>query len=229
MMRANRRLRGSLLSGIGALVVLALGAPASYAQYRELESWPSAEPDIVSAMLWRTGITVRSIDESLKLYRDILGMTPVYAPATQSDPRLEAFSGLKPGQKLKLLVLRTETAGDAALNVGYLGLAEVLEADGSPARLEEPARGAPARYGQIAILFLVEDVLTIARKVQDGGYTVLSMPTKRADGSNTQLLMLGPDGERLWITERKRVPTYLKKPDQQPQMPRSTADDPRTP
>ncbi len=228
-MQVNRRFTHKLFGSLAALALLELGATAARAQYRELEVWPSAEPDIVSAMLWRTGVTVRSIDESLKLYRDILGMTPVYAPATQSDPRLEAFSGLKPGQKLRLLVLRTETAGDAALNVGYLGLAEVLEADGSRAQLKAPARDASARYGQIGILFMVEDIMTIARKVEEGGYTILSKPTKRADGSNTQLLMLGPDGERLWITERRRIPTYLKKPEQLPQMPPSAAVDTRTP
>lgn len=203
---------------IAAAAVLTLAAAPVQAQYRELEQWPAAEPDIVSGMLWRTTIMVSDMERSLTLYRDVLGMAPVYRPQDQADARLIPFTGLKPGQKLRLLVLRTETAGNEALNVGYLGLTQILEADGSLAKLPKLPSTNPS-YGQTGIVFMVEDVVGVYEKAKAAGFNIIVAPEKRADGSNTQLAIHGPDGERLWITERKKIPTYLSKPAQMGDMP----------
>ena len=112
----------------------------------------------------------------------------------------------RPSPRSWLPLLALVGAGAVTSHAQY----KELEADDTPARLETIEHG-PARYGQIGILFMTDDIMTLARKVQTAGYQVLSMPVKRPDGTNTQLLMFGPDGERLWITERPRVPTYFRK------------------
>ena len=192
-----------------AALVIALGLipVAASAQFEPV--WPEAEPEITSAILSRSSITVRSIEESLKLYRDILGMTVFYTPPPIFDPRLVAFSGLKPDQKLRLVVLRTETDGAAKLNAGYLGLAEILEADGTAANLTA-ARSEPAIYGAIGFLFVVENTREIHDQVVAAGFEVISAPVEKDDGSHTQLLMRGPSGERLWITEGERRSVFLQ-------------------
>ncbi len=93
--------------------------------------WPEEEPNITGAIASRTSINVRSIEESLVLYEDILGMTPFYERKGLKDPRLISFSGLKPDQQMRLVVLRTETDVSAKLNAGYIGLAEILDSDGN--------------------------------------------------------------------------------------------------
>lgn len=163
--------------------------------------WPEASPNFTGAIGSRTSITVRSIEESLKLYRDVLGMIPFYERSEISDPRLAPFLGIKDGQKMRLVVVRTETDTKEKINAGYIGLTEILNADGSLAALPEHPDN--AHYGPTGMLIVVDDVMETYEKVLAGGFSVISAPIKREDGRNTQLLIKGPDGERLWITDNE--------------------------
>ena len=189
--------RQMTIAWLAFLLAAPLAAPAGA---QEITSyWPQEEPRITSAILSRTGMTVRDIEASLKLYRDILGLEPFYERSELDDPRLVDFSGLEPGQTLRLVVLRTRTNGPAMLNAGYLGLSEIYDADGRKVELPQQPAG-EAVYGSMALLFVVEDTNAIYEQVKAGGYDIISAPERRADGTSTQLLMRGPDGERLWIT-----------------------------
>lgn len=200
--------KAQAIAAILALAALLTGPRAVAQQYES--AWPDSEPAITSAILSRTSITVRSIEESLKLYRDILGFTPLYNRTGLSDPRLLTFSGLKEGQTMRLVVLRTETDGPAKLNAGYLGLSEIHEADGSLAPLVEPGAAVPTA-GAMGLVLIVRDVLDIHAKVKAGGYDILSAPIKREDGRVTQLLMRGPSGERLWLSQGSFPTVFIQK------------------
>lgn len=174
----------------------------------ELSSWPETEPAITSSIFSRTSLTVRSIEESLKLYEGVFGMSPFYDRPNLDDPRLVPFSNLKPGQKMNLTVLRIETDSPFKVNSGYIGLTEIVEAEGSLAPLPDQSRSAAA-YGAATLMFMVPNTMDVHERVKALGYEVISAPTLREDGSRTQLLMRGPDGERLWVGETSNHSVFL--------------------
>ena len=187
---------------------VSLAAPASAQRFESY--WPEEEPEITSSVIFRTGLSVRSIERSLAFYRDILGLDPYYVRTNLRDERLTAFSGLTEGQYMNLTVLRTTTDSGATLITGYLGLAEVREEDGSLAALPAMPEGVPA-YGTVTLMFLVSDTEDMHRKVLAAGYEVISAPRPKEGGGHTQLLMRGPDGERIWLTESDvRTRTFLR-------------------
>ena len=183
-----------------AFLALALGLAAPTSAQRFESYWPEEEPEITSSVIFRTSITVRSIEESLKFYRDILGLDPYYIRTHIKDARLEPFSGLTEGQYMNLTVLRTRTDSGVTMITGYLGLAEVRNSDGSSAEFPAIQEDAPA-YGTVTLMFLVDDTEEMHRKVVDAGYIVVSAPEPLDGGGHTQLLMRGPDGERIWLAE----------------------------
>lgn len=172
--------------------------------------WPETEPEISSALFSRTGMTVRSIEESLRLYRDILGLTPFYSRPNLDDPRLIDFAGLKAGQTLTLSVLRIETVGPAQINSGYLGLAEINSADGESV-VEPATKETGAEAGAMMLMFLVEDMADTYDQILAEGYQIISHPEQRSDGTWSQLLMRGPDGERIWLTQSENRKPFLEK------------------
>lgn len=182
--------------------------PAMAQQYQSV--WPKSEPEITSAIMSRTGISVRSIEESLVLYRDILGMTPFYERTGLQDPRLVPFSGMTADQTMNLVVLRTETKGSAKLHAGYIGLSEIREADGSIAKLPTITQQ-QAHFGSTTLMLIVEDTFIVYEKVKKAGYKIISAPKLNEDGSHTQLLMHGPNGERIWITESEMRSPFIGK------------------
>ena len=189
-------------------LVAVLASPASAQSFESY--WPEEEPEITSSVIFRTGLLVRSIEESLEFYGDILGLTPYYVRTNLRDERLPAFSGLSEDQYMNLTVVRTETDSGANLITGYLGLSEVRNADGSLAAFPEMPAGKPG-YGSVTLMFLVDDTLEMHRKVVAAGYEVISAPEPAENGGNTQLLMRGPDGERIWLTEsRFRTRPFLR-------------------
>lgn len=192
---------------LAALALLILPAVVQ-AQYPPAP-WPDEAPAYQSAMVMRAAINVRSIDESLKLYRDVLGMDVIYTPPDTQDPRLVDFSGLKEGQSLRLVLLRPKTTGSASLHAGYIGLSQVINADGSVADLPN-GNATGAAFGAISLLLATEDVMALYDKVVDAGFDVISTPVQRQRERPTQLLMRGPDGERLWISQQDTIHLFLE-------------------
>jgi len=177
-------------------------------------AWADTPPEILSAVFSRTGIKVQNIEESLKLYQGILGMTPFYERKNLTDDRLKLYSGLRDGEAMHLVVLRIETQGPLQVNSGYLGLAEFVRPDGTRPKLEQrPSTGREA--GGFSMIFLVEDMAETYAKVKAGCYDIISHPKQRADGRWTQLMMRGPDGERLWLTQSYNRTPFLNKQDMQ--------------
>lgn len=164
--------------------------------------WPGTPPEISSALYSRAGITVANMDKSLKFYRDALGMTVLVDRVGKTDARLAAFSGVEQDQAIRLVILRTETRGPAQLNAGYIGLAEITAADGSTIQNREVLTSNGAETGAIMLMFVVEDVRAVHADILGLGLEIISEPQQREDGSWSELLIRGPNQERLWITDR---------------------------
>ncbi len=197
------------MKNVTLFLALSFGLVSTAASQRFENYWPEKEPEITSAVIFRTSITVRSIEESLKFYRDILRLNPYYIRTKLKDDRLPAFSGLTDGQYMNLTVVRTETDSEANLITGYLGLSEIRNADDSLATLSDIPKDVNP-YGSMALMFLVKNTAEIHRKVVAAGYEVISAPKRKKGGGHTQLLMRGPDGERIWITESRFRRPFLR-------------------
>lgn len=129
------------------------------------------DPTIADGMrispITRATVFVRDIDESLKLYRDILGLKP-RVENTLSSERVNELLGTK-GEAIKVVILNA-TGDDWTGDVGLLQY--VSEADKSP--VVKPPR---VETGDVALVFVTADVLGIAEDVREAGYTIIAGPS----------------------------------------------------
>ena len=193
------------------LVFIGVTSAKLIAQKYEPAPWPDKEPKFESAYFMRAGVTVSSIDESLKLYRDILGLEVLLDRKGMFDPRLPDFSGIQPDQTIRLTILKTKMDGEELLNGGYIALSEICDSEGKRLPAEDNVKTTGKEPGSIMLQFLVDDVIPIHKEIVTLGYEVISEPVEREDGSHSELLVRDPNGIRLWITDRYSRTIFLKK------------------
>ncbi len=139
------------------------------------------EPDIpdgfILSPLMRSTHFVRDVDESLKLYRDILGLRPRVEQTFKSE-EWDRILGIK-DKTVRVAIMQS---GDTVFaNVGLFQLV-----DNNP-----PPRPAPRAYvetGDPAVVFLTSDIFGINDKVKAAGYSIVSEPIVLfpREGSDTQ-------------------------------------------
>ena len=175
--------------------------------------WPDKEPKFESAFFMRAGVTVRDIDESLLLYRDILGMKVLIDRKGMFDSRLLDFSGLAEGETIRLTVLAPQNNGKAFVNAGYIALSEISDARGQRLPAKANVKTSGSEPGSIMLQFLVDDTKPIHKKIVDLGYEIISAPSEKPDGTWSELLVRDPNGIRLWITDRYSRTIFLERSD----------------
>ena len=160
----------------------------------------TAEPEFpegfILAPLMRSTHFVRDIEESLKLYRDILGLRPRVERTLEGD-RLDAVLGTK-GKPVKVSILQSGN-----LVYANVGLFQFVE-DNPPPR---PPPRAYAQTGDAAVVFLTSDIFGIYEKVKAAGYTIVSPPLVLfpQEGSDTQsyeMLFFDHDGIGVNLIQR---------------------------
>jgi catechol 2,3-dioxygenase-like lactoylglutathione lyase family enzyme len=119
------------------------------------------------APLARATIFVRNQEESLKLYRDILGLR-VRVDKEFADERFNRILGTQ-GLETRVKILQS---GDTVY--GNLGVFELAGDD--RADVPRPSRETGARTGDVAVVFLTNDIEGIAAKVTAAGYTIIAPP-----------------------------------------------------
>ena len=195
---------------ISLLCLLALFVTPLIAQW-EPASWPDEEPKFESAFFSRIGVTVANVDESLKFYRDILGMELLLDRKKMYDPRLPEFSGITPDQTFRFVILKTNMSTELMFNAGYLALSEVCDAEGNRLEPKKKVQATGSEPGSIMIQFVVDNNVPIYERVKDlPGYEVIFAPEEKPDGKHTELLVRDPNGLRLWITDRYSRTIFLE-------------------
>lgn len=114
----------------------------------------------------RASIMVRDLEASLELYRDILGLRVRFEGefADQAFNRILGTSGLS----IRARILQS---GDVVFgNVGLFQLGD------DRSTVPAPGQGAAARTGDVALVFLTDDIDGIAARLAEAGYTVISPP-----------------------------------------------------
>ncbi|MEQ8735145.1 MAG: VOC family protein [Rhodospirillaceae bacterium] len=120
----------------------------------------------VSSMT-RATIFVRDLDESLKLYRDLLGLT-TRVDTVVEGPRINEIMGTE-DYSLKAVILQ---AGDSI--IGNIGIYEIIGDDRAP--LPPASSRADTVTGDFAVVFITDDIDGITEKVVAAGYPLVSPP-----------------------------------------------------
>jgi catechol 2,3-dioxygenase-like lactoylglutathione lyase family enzyme len=142
-------LLGALFAGIG--IAAAQDVPVGFA---------------VSPMT-RATLFVRDLDESLKLYRDILGLKTRVATRVEGE-RINRIMGTR-GHALKAVILQS-----ADTIVGNIGIYQ-LEGDDRSA-LPAPSKRTDTVTGDFAVVFITNDIDGLTKKVAAAGYTIIAPP-----------------------------------------------------
>ncbi|MCB2108810.1 MAG: VOC family protein [Rhodobacteraceae bacterium] len=118
------------------------------------------------APMARATIFVRNVDESLKLYRDILGLKPMFDNLWKGKG-INAIMGTE-GLDLRATVLM---AGESV--VGNIGIYQVSpDTEAVPAPRQTP----DTRTGDFAVVFPTNDIWTLTEKIKAAGYVIVSPP-----------------------------------------------------
>ena len=155
---------------IGAgLLALMLGGPVAAAEIpkeiKVTEAVPVPAGETVSPIA-RATIFVRNQAESLKLYRDILGLKP-YIDNLVEGEEINRIQGTK-GVSLKAAILQS---GDTIS--GNLGIYEIV--NGPPAAPVTDTR-THVLTGDYAVVFYTEKLDELSDKITRAGYRIVSPP-----------------------------------------------------
>jgi len=150
--------------------------------------------DRLSPML-RASVFVRDIDESLKLYRDILGLKPRVERVLEGD-EVNAVLGTR-GRSVRVAILQS-----GATLVGNVGLFSFLDANAPP-----PERRSEVRSGDTAFVFVTSDIHGIYGQVRDAGYAIVSppmvlFPNPDAREQDLEMLFFDADGVGINLIQR---------------------------
>lgn len=115
----------------------------------------------------RATIFVRNLDESLKLYRDLLGLKARVNTVVEG-PRINQIMGTKT-YGLKAVILQ---AADTI--VGNIGIYELVGDDRS--KLAAPSTRTDTSTGDVAVVFITNNIDGLTEKVRAAGYPIISPP-----------------------------------------------------
>lgn len=174
------------------LIFLILTAPA-------MSQEPNIPDGFVLSPLMRSTHFVRDIEESLKLYRDILGLR-TRLEVTLEGEQVGALLGTR-DSAVKAVLLQS---GD--LVFANVGLFQIVEDNPT-------ARSAPRNHvqtGDAALVFLTSDIFGIYEKVKNAGYSTISpplvlFPDSEASTQSYEVLFFDHDGIGVNLIQR-RVP-----------------------
>jgi catechol 2,3-dioxygenase-like lactoylglutathione lyase family enzyme len=120
----------------------------------------------VSSMT-RATIFVRDLDQSLQLYRDLLGLKTRVDTVVEGDP-INEIMGTE-GYGLKAVILQS---GESI--IGNIGIYEIIGDDRDTVPL--PSDRVDTVTGDFAIVFITNDIDGLTEKVRAAGYPLISPP-----------------------------------------------------
>ena len=170
-----------------------LFAPTTHAQT------PTVAEEARVSPVSRTTVFVRDLEESLKLYRDLLGMQPRTERMLEGEFWNEVVGTAGEGKRIRVVILNT-TEGEQVGNVGLFQYVD--ESNGPP--LYKPPR---VQTGDVALIMLTEDILQIYEDVREAGYTIIA-PPMNAQGDT------GPDAgyEMLFFDRDGIIVNLIQRP-----------------
>ena len=140
-----------------AVAILAVGATSA-----------QEVPDGFSvSSMTRATIFVRDVQESLRLYRDLLGLKVRVDTIVEGD-RINAIMGTD-GYGLRAVILQS---GDSI--IGNVGIYEIIGDDRN--MLRPPSDRIDTATGDFAVVFITNDIDSLTEKIRAAGYPLISPP-----------------------------------------------------
>ena len=153
----------------------------------------------LTSVVARVAIVVADPERALHFYSYALGYRTTY-DGTIDRPGLRALLGLKPAQSVRFIVLSNDGVVDGAhRDAAMIGLLYVSKPTLPKPRMR---RDNSLRVGQAMLAVRTADIATVQRRLVELGSPILVQPATSADGSETELVALDPDGTRLQIVQR---------------------------
>ena len=157
---------------------------------------PISEPSPRISALVRAALFVGDLDQSIRFYRDVIGLQVCYA---RGQARNEAFAALigRPPQS----AIRYEILQAPGPSRGMVGLFEVREPD--PEALHRPTQG--CARGEVCLVFYCDDLDGLERRLDDWGSAFVCRPrflSVRPDRGQREMTFRDPDGVMVNVIER---------------------------
>lgn len=152
--------------------------------------WEPPQPGFRVTAMHRATIFVRDLEKSLKLYRDILGMTIFFDNSWNNDG-INAIMATQ-GETLRAVVLEGSEGFYGKLGIYQLSAESVVKA-------LPPDQSATTKVGDFSVVFVTDQIDDIAMKLKAAGYPVLSEPSSFWHRSDyeiqaKEMLFRDPDG-----------------------------------
>jgi catechol 2,3-dioxygenase-like lactoylglutathione lyase family enzyme len=150
------------------------------------------QPGQALAPMARATIFVRDIETSLKLYRDILGLKPMFDNYWKGKG-INGIMGTD-GVELRATVLM---AGESV--TGNIGIYQLYKEKGAA---PPPSQRTDTRIGDVAVIFPTNDIWGLTKKIQAAGYTMISPPValiERPDMKQQPLEMMFRDADGVLV------------------------------
>jgi len=173
-----------MLQRVSILMLVGLIATTLHAQVPTVAEGARVSP------VSRTTVFVRDLEESLKLYSDILGLKPRMERVLEGEFWNVVVGTGGEDKRIRVVILNT-TEGERVGNIGLFQFVD--ENDGPP--VYKPPR---VQTGDVALIMLTKDILRIYGEVRDAGYTIIAPPMNSAGDTDPdagyEMLFFDRDG-----------------------------------
>lgn len=145
----------------------------------------------------RTALFVADLERSSAFYRDILGLTGLYAEGQLTHAAAAQLLGMPAAATIRYRILK---APDRP-NRGMVGLFEVS----NPAPPAVTKRRGGINVGEACLVFYCDDVAATHRKLLEQGYAVLCPPLHlqvTATKGQPEMVCMDPDGVLVNLIQR---------------------------
>ncbi len=161
---------------------------------------PGVPPGEKLTPMLRASVFVRDIDESLKLYRDILGLKVRLETVLEGEPVNQVLGTT--GKTVRVAILQS---GDTL--AGNVGLFSFLGETPPP----PPPPRTDVRTGDSAFIFVTTDIHGIYARARDAGYTIVSppmvlFPNPEVEVEDLEMLFFDADGIGINLIQRGSAP-----------------------
>tara|TARA_B100000945_G_C20391251_1_gene602351 strand:- start:954 stop:1457 length:504 start_codon:yes stop_codon:yes gene_type:complete len=149
----------------------------------------------VSQMV-RAALQVSDLDNSIKFYKEVLGLTEVYTQGTASGGNMHALVGMPESVSIKICVLKQPEYSA----FGMVGLFQILNP--SPPKIQRPSEG--SNIGELCMVFYCSNLDVIMKNVEKHNHYIISKPINLEVGGvvkQREMSMRGPDGEKINLIE----------------------------
>jgi len=144
----------------------------------------------------RAALQVSNLEQSKAFYRDVLGLTEIYAEGEAQGGNMHELIGTPAGVTTRVCIMKQPDFPA----YGMVGLFEVTNP--APPKIERPSQG--SNIGELCMVFYCSDLDELIRRAEGHPHSIICDPVRlRVHGyvKQREMAMRGPDGEKINLIE----------------------------